>query len=388
MMRRLVAALAILLSVFCFASGASAHASLVSAEPSDGSVLAAAPKTVQLRFNEAVTPAVISLIDAMGRTRDDASVHSDGDTIVIALPDDLPRGTQVVSYRVISEDGHPVAGSLVFSIGAATAPTATPTNAGSINGLIWLARIGIYLGLLMGVGGAFFAAWIEPARAGSRATVAALVVGLFSALASLGLQGLDLLNLSLADIATPAPWKAAAATSLAPSLLIAISAMAVSIIVRRNASARIARILSAFALAGVGVSLAASGHAATAPPQWLTRPAVFLHGVGVAFWVGALMPLAAMAWTSADGLLPVLNRFSRGSGAGRRRAAADRAYARDHPAWEFSRSDRDQIRADTVDQNRARHRAARPRGAEPLSPHPKACCRSRRYPAAGSIDPA
>jgi copper transport protein len=38
---------------------------------------------------------------------------------------------------------------------------------------------------------------------------------------------------------------------------------------------------------------------------------VFLHGVGVAFWVGALMPLAAMAWTSADGLLPVLNRFSR-----------------------------------------------------------------------------
>jgi copper transport protein len=308
---RLIAGLAILLSVLCFATGVSAHASLVSAEPSDSSVLAQAPKTVQLRFNEAVTPAVISLIDALGRTRDDAGVRTVGDTIVVALPENLPRGTQVVSYRVISEDGHPVAGSLVFSIGAATAPTATSTNASSINGLIWLARIGIYLGLLAGVGGAFFAAWIGPERAGSKVTVAALVVGLFSALASLGLQGLDLLNLSLGDIATPAPWRAAAATSLAPSLLIAIAAMAVSIMARRNASASVARLLTAFALAGVGVSLAASGHAATAPPQWLTRPAVFLHGVGVAFWVGALVPLAAMAWTSADGLLPVLNRFSR-----------------------------------------------------------------------------
>ena len=43
-----------------------------------------------------------------------------GDTIIVTLPDDLPRGTQVVSYRVTSEDGHPVAGSMVFSIGAVT----------------------------------------------------------------------------------------------------------------------------------------------------------------------------------------------------------------------------------------------------------------------------
>ena len=83
-------------------------------------MLALAPKTVQLRFNEAVTPAAIGLIDAAGKTRDDATVRAAGETIVVTLPDDLPRGTQVVSYRVISEDGHPVAGSMVFSIGAAT----------------------------------------------------------------------------------------------------------------------------------------------------------------------------------------------------------------------------------------------------------------------------
>jgi copper transport protein len=188
---RLIAGLVTLLLVLRLASGAPAHASLVSAAPGDGSVLAQAPKTVQLHFNEPVTPAVIRLIDAEGRTRDDATARATDKTIIIALPENLPRGTQIISYRVISEDGHPVAGSMVFSIGAATGTKGTQANSGAVNGLIWLARIGVYLGLLVGVGGMFFASWIARARAGSSVILAALVVGLFSAVASLGLQGLD-----------------------------------------------------------------------------------------------------------------------------------------------------------------------------------------------------
>jgi copper transport protein len=138
-----------------------------------------------------------------------------------------------------------------------------------------------------------------------------LIVGLLSAVASLGLQGLDVLDLPLRDIVTSAPWNAALATTLGPSLLVAIAAMAAGIVAQRVASVGVARTLSALAMAGVGLSLAASGHAAAAPPQWLTRPAVFLHGVGVAFWVGALVPLLAMARKRTEALLPVLNRFSR-----------------------------------------------------------------------------
>jgi len=37
--------------------------------------------------------------------------------------------------------------------------------------------------------------------------------------------------------------------------------------------------------------LSLSGHAGTVEPRWLTRSAVFLHGVSVAFWIGALAPL-------------------------------------------------------------------------------------------------
>jgi copper transport protein len=307
---RLIAGLATLLSVLCFTTAVSAHASLVSTEPADGSVLAEAPKTVQLRFNESVTPAVISLIDAAGRARN-ATAGVVDETIVVTLPDDLPQGTQVVSYRVISEDGHPVAGSMVFSIGAATGTATAETTAGSVAGLIWLARIGVYLGLFAGIGGVFFSAWIGPTRAASTAIAAALAIGLIGAAASLGLQGLDLLNLGLGDLVTPAPWKAALATTLGPSLLIAIAAMAAGIVAQWCVPFGVGRALAALALAGVGLSLAASGHAATAPPQSLTRPAVFLHGIGVAFWIGALMPLVAMAWRPTPALLPVLNRFSR-----------------------------------------------------------------------------
>jgi copper transport protein len=308
---RLIAGLATLLSVLCLASSASAHASLVSAEPSDGSVAAQPPQTVQLRFNEPVTPVVVGLIDAEGKTRDDVTVRAVDDTIVLALPMSLPRGTQIVSYRVISQDGHPVGGSLVFSIGAATGAAPAEAGSNSVAGLIWLARIGVYLGLFTGVGGAFFVAWIVRARAGSPLIVAALGVGVLAVVASLGLQGLDVLGLALGDLATPAPWKAAAATSLGPSLLIAVAAMAVGLIALRSGPGGRARTLSALAMGGVGLALALSGHAATAPPQWLTRPTLFLHGIGVAFWAGALVPLAAMALRPTDGLLPVVIRFSR-----------------------------------------------------------------------------
>jgi copper transport protein len=311
-MARIVTVLVMLLCGLCCASSALAHASLVSTEPRDGSMVAQAPKQAELRFNEPVTPAVIRLIDAAGRVRDDAVVHALDETISIALPGGLPPGTQVISYRVISADGHPVGGSMVFSIGMATSAGVPATSDSALAVLIiWLSRIGVYLGLFVGVGGAFFDAWIAPGRTCRPTTVAALWLGLFSAVVSLGCQGLDLLGLPISGSLTVAPWRAAIATSLGPSLLIAAAAMGAVFFIRRRATAKSARALSAFAMLGVGAALASSGHASTASPPWLTRPAVFLHGVGVAYWAGALLPLLALAQGPVEALLPVLNRFSR-----------------------------------------------------------------------------
>jgi copper transport protein len=308
---RLVAGLAILLSILGFATGAFGHASLISSEPSDGSMLSQAPKTVRLRFNEPVTPASIKLIDGTGRARDDVSVSAHDSVVEISLPDNL-HGTQLVSYRVVSADGHPVGGSLVFSLGMPVSEITPPSDrAPALDALIWLARIGVYVGLFAGVGGVFFAVWIARAKSAPRVIVPAPVIGFASAVSACGLQGLDLLGRAPADILTSAPWQAAAGTSLLPSLLIAVAAMALAMMALRDMSGRFARALSATAILGVGAALAASGHASTAQPQWLTRPTVFVHGVGVAFWIGALAPLAAMTRHPATSLLVVLNRFSR-----------------------------------------------------------------------------
>jgi copper transport protein len=59
------------------------------------------------------------------------------------------------------------------------------------------------------------------------------------------------------------------------------------------------------------VALALSGHASAAEPQWLTRPAVFIHGVAAAFWTGALLPLAVIVGTRRGASLPIVRRFSR-----------------------------------------------------------------------------
>lgn len=307
-MARVLAGLAALLSALCIAGAAWAHATLLSSEPADGSVLAQPPRMVQLNFNESITPAVVGLVDATGKTRD-VAMRAVGQSVLIVLPDDLPRGTQIVSYRVVSQDGHPVAGSMLFSIGAVTG-AAPPAAATPLAILIWLARIGTYLGLFAGVGGAFFAAWIRPGPSGSVASRGAIAVGLVSAAASLGLQGLDLLNLPLGGLVTSAPWTSALATSLGPSLLIALVVMAMAWFAWQSPGIPISRVLATFAIAGVGLSLAASGHAATASPQWLTRPSLFLHGIAAAFWIGALAPLAIMARGHSRDLPRALQRFS------------------------------------------------------------------------------
>jgi copper transport protein len=121
--------------------------------------------------------------------------------------------------------------------------------------------------------------------------------------------GLDLLGLPLLAFATSAPWKVAFATSAGPALVVAIAAMLLASMALR--SAWYARAFSIIAFIGVGLSLAMTGHAATAPPEALTRPAIFLHGLGVTIWVGALAPLVALVSKPTVATLAVVNRFSR-----------------------------------------------------------------------------
>jgi len=314
--------LAALLALMLASPRARAHASLVQSEPANASALAQAPGALTLRFNEDVTPTRIELVEADGSKVAPRAVHAGGATLTVQLPP-LGEGVHALSWHVVSADGHPVAGVVTFSVGAAAArPTSASVRMpGSLAAAIWLARIALYIGLFVGVGGAFFAAsviaggarrGVDPDRmAGARIIDAALLLGLLSAAASPGLQGADMLGLGAASGMQWHTWRTGAGSPYGITLGIAACAMGLALVARPVRRPGAARPASLLALIGVGLALAASGHASTAPPQWATRAAVFLHATGVALWVGALLPLAGTL--RAGSLLGprVLTRFSR-----------------------------------------------------------------------------
>jgi copper transport protein len=196
---------------------------------------------------------------------------------------------------VISADGHPVGGSLVFSIGAPSAQAAAPQSSGDpwVRGALWAAKLILYVGLFVGIGGAFFGAWIAE-RDGDRAKpwlTAILAAGLVATATSVGLQGLDALDLPLAELGRGAAWQAGFQTSYGSTAIVAAGAMLAGLFAVITSSRRIAQGLSLLGLLGIGFALVLSGHATTAEPRLFTRPSVFLHGVCVALWIGALLPL-------------------------------------------------------------------------------------------------
>jgi copper transport protein len=297
-------------------SAALAHASLVGSDPPAEATLAAPPSRLRLDFNEPVSPLSVRLIGPNGEAVT-PPVAAENESLIITPPT-LKRGTHVLSYRVISADGHPVGGSLIFSVGAPSAgaagAAAAPDTPGSVKAAIWAARLLIYLGLFVGVGGASFRALIAqgqplPRRAGEVIS-GSLIVGLAAALASLGLQGLDNLALPMGEIASAAIWRSALATSYAWSALAAGGAMLAALISLRARAAALIGLAAAAALAGVGLSLGLSGHAATAGTEPLSRTVVFVHGVCIAFWVGALVPLVLIVRDGGRGE-GELARFSR-----------------------------------------------------------------------------
>ncbi|WP_199084502.1 copper resistance protein CopC [Bosea sp. ASV33] len=311
-LRRYTLVLLALLACLGMPALALAHAALNSSVPADGSVLAAAPAPIELVFSEPVSPLALRLIGPNGASRSLDRFELKGSTVVIAVPAGLTTGTYALSWRVVSEDGHPVGGTVVFSIGAPskTAPETVEQVDTSVRLTVWLSRLGLYLGLFLGCGAAASRAWVGPLTgAGRRFATVMTLLGFVCLPVALGAQGLDAMGAQLGAVFQPAVWKAAMATSYLWTIIGAALALTVSLIGIRmlEAAASVAGPLSVLL---AGIALASSGHASAAHPQWLMRPAVLLHASAIALWVGALLPLALALPT--DRGRNALLRFSSG----------------------------------------------------------------------------
>jgi copper transport protein len=305
----------LLLALAAPAAPARAHATLVESTPGEGQVLADAPRMAHLRFNEPVSALVVNVIDGGGRMWSNLPVRAAGDLVEVELPRGLGDGSHVLSYRVVSGDGHPVGGSITFAIGhAGGRPARVDSGDAWVLRLLWLSRVLLYVGLFAGAGGAFFLAWVagETPRKAARLVQAAIATGLAAAVLSVGYQGLDALAASLRSYWTRSVWAAGFGTSFGLTASVAMCALVSSwlgLVAPRPAR----RGFAAAGLLGAGLALCLSGHASAAGPWWLSRPAVFLHAACVAYWIGALAPLAMLLAGEKGVVAATVRRWSAGA---------------------------------------------------------------------------
>ncbi len=113
---------------------AGAHAELEDTSPNDGATLTTAPAELSFKFGEdllddgnaiTLTPAGTDERLAL------ADPEVDGPTISVPWPDVAPAGEFTAAYRVVSVDGHPVEGSITFTVEQPTSAAGPDPGAAS-----------------------------------------------------------------------------------------------------------------------------------------------------------------------------------------------------------------------------------------------------------------
>ena len=309
-LRSALPALIALLLLLAGIQPASTHATLVSAEPQDGAMLSTAPSELVLTFNEPIAPLVFTLIAPDGAS-DTPKVEAAERIVRLRPSRALADGTSILSWRVVSADGHPVAGSLAISVRhrSANAGAQVATQDTALRSAIWAFRLLGYIGLFIGIGGAFFVSWSNGKATFRRGIAATLSVGLVTIALSVGLVGTDALGRPLSSLLTGDVWRTGYATSFGLTASIAALGFALGFAALLIEGNRLQRIASAAAVICAAVALASSGHASAAPPQMLMRPSVFIHAAAVALWAGSLIPLLLSLGNSVSGST-ALRRFS------------------------------------------------------------------------------
>lgn len=116
---------------------ASAHAELVSSTPEGGTSVKQMPGTVTLTFSETVrTPAFVEVLGPDGEDVSTGQTQVRDAEVLRQVGGDPAAGDYAMSYRVTSADGHPISGTVRFTVqgeagggaGASAEPTSEPTT--------------------------------------------------------------------------------------------------------------------------------------------------------------------------------------------------------------------------------------------------------------------
>ncbi len=336
MIRLLTGAAMTLVVLVALASPAQAHASLESTVPPAGTALLESPEQVVLRFNEHVEATIggLRLFGGGGERLDDGSVsRPDGKAEAVALSvPNLDEGAYVVTWRVVSADGHPVQGAFTFRVGSAPADGETQALAERLLGaedgsalvgaLYGLTRMLVFASLVVLVGGVAFLMAVWPVGAGHTRVRGLLwmswVGAVVSTAAGVVLHGPYVAGLPLGDALDPSGVFAALDSRFGQIWVarLVLLALAAPLLVTLLAQRRPAQWLPpAAALVGAGllVTPGLSGHAATGDLVPLAVAADLAHLGAVSVWLGGLALLCAAVLPRRDPaeLAEVVPRFSK-----------------------------------------------------------------------------
>lgn len=118
-------------AVAVFGAGtAFAHNILVHSDPAKGASLSTGPARVTLTFDLPVQN-VYSAVSVVGPDKlhyEAAASQVSGNSVSVDVSPLGPAGVYTVGYRIVSEDGHPVGGSITFTLSAAGTGRGVPAE--------------------------------------------------------------------------------------------------------------------------------------------------------------------------------------------------------------------------------------------------------------------
>ena len=324
--RQLVAALAILVGVLALGTtAASAHATLESSSPADGQSVLTSPSEIRITFSEAVTTISggLSVLDADGKTVDVGNTEVvGGRTLVAPISETLSDGTYVATYRVLSADGHPVSGSILFGVGnGALDRSAQPSSTGD---RLWeiiggISRFIMYLAALVAAGVAFFLAFIHD-RAEDRWRIVPFVrigsiLALLSAIGIVMSQAALLTGKGAGAVTDSTVLRDVLNQNLGWSLallMIGLAAVHLSTDIPKKV---VSQSLAVYGGLAVTVSFAVWGHATELSPTAISLAADAIHATAAALWLGGLvglvMVLSVRTPETVRATAGIIGRFSR-----------------------------------------------------------------------------
>lgn len=339
-----LAALTTLATLALPAGRASAHNTLLSSDPADGSSLTAAPPQITWTFNKSVPleTMTVTLIDPTGaRSELSGSTYgASGDTVVITPLPALQSGPVSVRWRLVGPDGHPITGRVDFTVSIETMATTAPAviastpeattssdakslddgdGSYSTSSLVrWLLRYSSYLAIMAIVGILLVSVYVW-AAAGSRPLLRSILSR--SLFATAALAFVQLLVVA-SDVSGKPPWAAFgsidAATTTDAGIALAIRivlALSMWVVLFHYHHVHPEVYWTAASIPGVGLlaTWAFAGHSSSMRWPVVGVATDVAHHAAAAAWMSglAIVGLIIIPKTAPNILVPAVRRFSR-----------------------------------------------------------------------------